>query len=71
MHDNGLTIYTTAATFKSTTGLRRDEAAKFFVGFAKIIGKTGYVKTDSQCSFSDISKSWSDLKSIVVESCKL
>ena len=71
MHDNGLTIYSTAATFKSTTWLRRDEAAKFFVEFAKIAGKTGYVKTDSQCAFSDISKSWSDLKGTVIESCKL
>ena len=62
---------TTTADFKADKWLRRDEAAKFFVNFAKILWKTGYIKTDAQCTFLDINQSWSDLKKIVVESCKL
>lgn len=65
MYDNGLTSKGDQVSFKPNQWLRRDEAAKFFVNFAKIIGKTGYVKTDAQCTFSDINSSWSDLKDIV------
>ena len=71
MYDNGLTIHNNATDFKSTQWLRRDEAAKFYVNFAKQLNKTGYVKTASQCTFSDINDSWSDLKDIVIESCRL
>ncbi len=71
MHTNGLTVSTTTADFKADKWLRRDEAAKFFVNFAKILWKTGYIKTDAQCTFLDINQSWSDLKKVVVESCKL
>ena len=71
MYDNGLTIHNNKTDFNATRWLRRDEAAKFYVNFAKLLGKTTYVKTSSQCVFSDINSSWSDLKDIVVESCRL
>ena len=70
-YSNGLTTKNTATTFKADQGLRRDEAAKFFVWFAKILGKTGYVKSDKECTFSDIKNSWADLKWASVEACKL
>lgn len=71
MYDNGLTIHAGQMTYKADSWLRRDEAAKFYVNFSKLLGKTTYVKTASQCVFSDINDSWSDLKDVVVESCRL
>lgn len=71
MYNNWLTIHNNKKDFQSDRWLRRDEAAKFFVKFAKLIGKTDYVKTVDQCEFSDINDSWSDLKNIVIESCRL
>jgi hypothetical protein len=41
------------------------------VKFSKLLEKDTYVKTDTQCKFSDTNNSWSDLKDIVIESCKL
>jgi len=71
MYENGLTIHNNKTDFNATRWLRRDEAAKFYVNFSKLLGKTTYVKTANQCVFSDINDSWSDLKDIVVESCRL
>jgi hypothetical protein len=71
MYENGLTIHNNKTDFNADRGLRRDEAAKFYVNFAKLLAKTNYVKTTNQCIFSDINDSWSDLKEIVIESCRL
>lgn len=71
MYDNGLTIHNNKTDFNATRWLRRDEAAKFYVNFSKLLGKTTYVKTANQCIFSDINDSRSDLKDIVIESCRL
>ncbi len=71
MNEHGLTKFTTETEFMESQGRRRDEAAKFFVQYAKLLGKTTYIKTAKQCSFSDINDSWPDLKDIVVESCRL
>lgn len=71
MYDNGLTIHAGQMTYKADRWLRRDEAAKFFVQFSKLLWKETYVKTAAQCTFSDINQSRSDLKDIVVESCRL
>lgn len=71
MYDNGLTIYNNKTDFNADRWLRRDEAAKFFVNFAKQLDKNTYIKTTAQCTFSDINQSRSDLKDIVVESCRL
>lgn len=71
MYQNGLTIHDNSISFKPNKSIRRDEAAKFFVEFAKLIWKTNYVKNDNECNFQDINKSWSKLKDYVVRSCKL
>jgi hypothetical protein len=60
-----------AENFHPYQALRRDEAAKFFVTFAKLIGKTEYIVDAKSCQFSDINKAWLDLREIVVESCRL
>jgi hypothetical protein len=71
MHNNDLTIYNNTNDFKANNWLRRDEAAKFFVQFTKLIWNNEYIKTKSECEFSDINQSWSDLKNIVIESCRM
>jgi hypothetical protein len=71
MYENGLTIHNNKTDFNADRGLRRDEAAKFYVNFAKLLGRDTYVKTENQCKFSDINESRSDLKPIVIESCRL
>ena len=66
-----LTIYLNTDDFKPNNNIRRDEAAKFFVNFAKLVGKTSYTVNANQCNFSDLNQAWSDLKDIIVESCRL
>jgi hypothetical protein len=66
-----LTIYSNSTDFNQYQAIRRDEATKFFVNFAKLVGKTDYTVSASQCNFSDLDKAWSDLRDIVVEACRL
>ena len=66
-----LTIYLNPSDFKPDNNIRRDEAAKFFVNFAKLVGKTSYTVNASQCQFSDLNQAWDDLREIIVESCRL
>jgi hypothetical protein len=70
-YKNGLTVFDNPTDFMASNSIRRDEAAKFFVQFSKLIGKTTYVKDASQCTFSDLNKARPDLKEVVVESCRL
>lgn len=71
MYDNNLTIYDNKNDFNTMRWLRRDEASKFYVNFARLFGKTTYVKTAKQCVFSDVDEWWSDLKDYIVEACRL
>lgn len=71
LYKNWLTKHNNKTKFWSNRTIRRDEAAKFFVLFAKLIWKTSYTKGESQCKFYDTNDSRSDLKEIVKESCKL
>jgi hypothetical protein len=66
-----LTIHLYTDDFKPYQAIRRDEAAKFFVSFAKFVGKTTTLIEADQCMFSDIDKARTDLKESVIESCKL
>jgi hypothetical protein len=66
-----LTNYVATSDFKPDTTIRRDEASKFFVTFAKFVGKTSYTVDAKQCQFSDLHNAWSDLKDIIIESCRL
>jgi hypothetical protein len=63
-----LTSFSTTNTFRAYDTLRRDEAAKFFVEFARLNGDVNY-SYGSNCSFYDLYKSWSDLKTYVTDAC--
>jgi len=66
-----LTIFKTTTEYQPNNYIRRDEAAKLFVKFAKIIQKDVYKKTIEECQFSDLNDAHIDLKDIVVESCRM
>ncbi|MDR0860920.1 MAG: S-layer homology domain-containing protein [Candidatus Peribacteria bacterium] len=70
-YTKGLTRYYTPDYFLPNNSIRRDEASKFFVNFAKLVGKTTYIKTTPACQFSDTQKAISDLQEYVIESCRL
>ena len=71
-NQKGLTKYNTPSSFMQHNRLRRDEAAKFFVEFAKLLGKTEYSMDVNQCNrFPDINKAHSDLQSHIIESCRM
>jgi hypothetical protein len=62
-----LTIYIDSSDFKPDNSIRRDEAAKFFVNFAKLSEIT--YRDGTLCQFSDLNKAWPDLKDVIVKSC--
>jgi hypothetical protein len=71
MNQNWLTKFTNATDFMATKGLRRDEATKFFVQYAK---ETLWLNPDTSkttCNFTDLSKARPDLKDLIKESCQL
>jgi hypothetical protein len=70
-YTNNLTRYFSPDYFLPNNSIRRDEASKFFVNFAKLIGKTTYTRTASACQFADTNKAISDLQDYVIESCRL
>ena len=70
MYNAWMTKFNEPNSFMATKSLRRDEASKFFVRFAKdILWKTP--DTSKDCKFSDLDKAWSDLKWEIVEACQL
>lgn len=71
MYEKWLTIFNEPESFMASRWLRRDEAAKFYVQYAKqVMWKTpDYSK--QWCDFKDLDEAWSDLKDIIVESCQL
>lgn len=70
MYDNWLTKFNTPDSFMYKRWLRRDEAAKFFVQYAKLMWKTpDYSK--KWCNFKDLNQAWDDLRDIIIESCQL
>ncbi len=71
MNTNWLTIFKTIKDYQPNNYIRRDEAAKLFVKFAKIVKKDTYTKTAEECKFSDLNDAHADLKDIVVESCRM
>ncbi len=71
MNENNLTIFKTVTPYKPNNYIRRDEAAKLFVNFAKLKNKDVYVKTAEECKFSDLNDAHKDLKDIIVESCRM
>ena len=71
LYNNGYTIFSNTRDYKPDNYMRRDEAAKFFVKVAEGMGKTDYVKSASECSFSDLDDGHADLKDVMVKSCRL
>ena len=71
LYTNGYTIFSNTKDYQPNNYMRRDEAAKFFVKVAEGLGKTEYVKTASECSFSDLNDGHADLKDVMVKSCRL
>jgi hypothetical protein len=52
--------------------LRRDEAAKFFVEFAKYMGKTAHVVDAHTCNnLKDLDKAHADLRAHIIQSCRM
>lgn len=72
MHQESLTIHSTAQAYRLDGNLRRDEAAKLFVKFlslqtgAKL--ENGFIVPES-CEFQDLDKARSDLKDSIKSAC--
>lgn len=71
MYNNWLTKFSDPTSFISENWLRRDEATKFFVQYAKEVMWMTPDTSKTSCSFSDLSSAWSDLKDAIKESCQL
>ena len=71
-YGQGLTTYPTTSSFSQYNALRRDEAAKFFVNFAKSVGKTANTVDASACnSFTDLHQAYANLRPFVLQSCRM
>lgn len=71
MYTNKLTIYSTTKDYNPTNYLRRDQAAKIFVKFAQVMGKTDSVAKESSCQFSDKNSAPWDLQPYLIQACTL
>lgn len=71
MNQKGLTKFDNATDFMATNGLRRDEASKFFVQYAKEVMWLTPDTSKTSCNFTDLSKARPDLKDLIKESCQL
>lgn len=72
MNENWLTKFTNAQDFMSSWNLRRDEATKFFVQYAKTVLKSVPDENKTDCNkFSDLKEGWSDLADTMKDACKL
>lgn len=71
MNKNWLTKFTNTTDFMATNNLRRDEASKFFVQYAKEVKGLTPDTSKTTCNFTDVSKARPDLKDIIKEACQL
>lgn len=71
LHGFDITIFTTVQSYRANDTIRRDEASKMFVRLAELTKKTMYVKPESECRFSDLSKGHFDLQSTMIKACRL
>ena len=62
-------MYSNAENFRAVDWLRRDEAAKFLVEFAKLNGNSMNT-VSSSCAFSDMDKARDDLKGYLQDACR-
>lgn len=72
MYSKGLTKFDNSQDFMANKSLRRDEATKFFVQYAKEIQNSISDETKMECDkFTDLAKWWTDLADTMKGSCKL
>jgi len=71
MYEKWLTIFNEPESFMASRWLRRDEAAKFYVQYAKQVMWKIPDYSKQWCNFKDLGEAWSDLIDIIVESCQL
>ena len=72
MYQNWLTKYDNSTDFMSEKSLRRDEAAKFFVQYAKQQLHKSPDTSKKECDgFSDLNKWYIDLQDNVKDACRL
>ncbi len=71
MYEKWLTIFNDPVSFMASNWLRRDEASKFFVKYAKEVMWMTPDYSKQWCSFKDLDKARPDLKDVIVEACQL
>ncbi len=72
LFNQGLTKYSTEASFMANNSLRRDEAAAFFSRLANfVLGKMPDVNKAGCTTFSDLDEGHADLKAVMIQSCQL
>jgi len=71
MYSKWLTKFDNPTDFMTTKWLRRDEASKFFVQYAKEVMWFVSDTTERSCNFTDLNKARPDLKETIQESCQL
>ncbi|MEF2175905.1 MAG: MG2 domain-containing protein [Candidatus Absconditabacteria bacterium] len=72
MYSNGLTKYSDVNDFQPDVTLNREQAAKFFVEFAKVSKGMKVPSTSSEhCKFSDINEADSTLRANISQACEM
>lgn len=71
MHSKWLTIFDNPTDFMAEKSLRRDEASKFFVQYAKEVMWLTPDTSKTSCNFTDLNQARPDLKDLIIESCQL
>lgn len=71
MYEKWLTVFNEPTSFMAYNWLRRDEAAKFYVQYAKQVMWRTPDYSKQWCNFKDLDKARPDLKDVIVESCQL
>lgn len=68
--ESWFTVAKSPSDFHYNRSIRRDEAAKLFVLYAKKFGKDVIVADDDQCIFSDLWEVSKDLRPYVINACR-
>jgi hypothetical protein len=70
LYSNEITKFDTVDGFMPYQSIRRDEAAKMYVNFAKnVLKDASVVEQNPVCSFTDLHLGHSDLPGLMIESC--
>jgi len=70
LHEHEITKFAEVADFMPQNNIRRDEAAKMYVNFAKnVLADNAQVTQNPSCIFTDLHLGHSDLPPLMTESC--